>query len=184
MIKAGETEETLSKEMENAADYIARYHQAKIELARLTEKENTSLPGPSLPSTPVPIHYQESIHTLKLPKIELRKFGGEIKDWLIFWSTFRKIYDDSTLTKEDKFHYLLQSTVKDSRAFEVVNSFPPTANNYEKAIQSLKSRFDKKDLLIEFYLREFLKLVLNRNKNISLVTIYEARDTPPGTRIS
>lgn len=38
MIEAGETEETLSREMENADEYTSRYHQAKIELARLTEK--------------------------------------------------------------------------------------------------------------------------------------------------
>jgi len=39
--------------------------------------------------------------------------------------------------------------VKDSRAFEVVNNFPLTAGNYEKAIHNLESRFGKKNLLIE-----------------------------------
>lgn len=177
MIEAGETEETLSREMENADEYTAKYHQAKIELARLTEKGNTSLPGPSHPSTSASTHCQESIRALKLPKIEFVKFGGEIKDWLAFWSTFKKTHDDPKLKNEDKFHYLLQSTVKNSRAYEVVSSFPPTEENYEKAIQSLKSRFGKKDLLIEFYVRELLRLVLNRNKDISLVTIYDKLET-------
>lgn len=114
---------------------------------------------------------------MKLPKIELRKFGGNVKEWLPFWNTFKKIHDDITLSKEDKFYYLIQSTVKDSRAFEVVNSFPPTADNYEKAIQSLEARFGKKDLLIEFYVRELLKLVLNKNQNISLIAIYDKLET-------
>jgi len=67
--------------------------------------------------------------------------------------------------------------VKDSRAYEVVNSFPPIADNYEKAIESIKSRFGKKDLLIEFYVRELLKLVLNKSKNISLTSIYDKLET-------
>src|SRR5271154_1516283 len=30
----------------------------------------------------------------KLPPIELKKFGGDLKDWLQFWSQFEKIHDD------------------------------------------------------------------------------------------
>ncbi|KYN07072.1 hypothetical protein ALC62_01968 [Cyphomyrmex costatus] len=173
MLDADEEEEILIKEVENADEYTAKYHQTKIELSDLVEAGPSQMPVPQ----PIIITSQESIRVLKLPKIELRKFGGEIKDWLSFWSTFRKIHEDATLSREDKFHYLLQSTVKDSRAFEVVNSFPPTADNYEKAVESLKSRFGKKDLLIEFYVRELLKLVLNKSKNISLISIYDKLET-------
>lgn len=120
---------------------------------------------------------QESIHALKLPKIELRKFEGDNKDWLSFWATFKKIHDDVSLSKEDKFHYLLQSMAADSRAAEVVNSFPPTTDNYDKAIQSLQKRFGKKDLLIEYYVRELLRLVLNKSKGLTLVTIYDKLET-------
>ncbi|KYN29992.1 hypothetical protein ALC57_00552 [Trachymyrmex cornetzi] len=67
--------------------------------------------------------------------------------------------------------------VKDSRAFEVVNSFPLTAGNYVKAIHSLESRFGKNDLLIEYYVRKLLKLVLNKNKNVSLTTTYDKLET-------
>ena len=63
--------------------------------------------------------------------------------------------------------------VKDSRAFEVLNSFSLTAGNYEKTIHSLESRFGKKDLLIEYYVRELLKLVLRKNKNMSLTITYD-----------
>ena len=112
-----------------------------------------------------------------MSKIELRKFGSDIKDWLPFWSTFKKIHEDATLSREDKFQYLVQSTVKDSRAFEVVNNFPLTVDNYEKAIHSLESRFGKKDLLIEYYVRELLKLVLSKNKNMSLTITYDKLET-------
>lgn len=180
MIEAEETEEAINKEVEHADEHTMKYYLAKVELMQLTgKKEEHVSPSPIPFRRPLPLNVptQESIRTLKLPKIELNKFGGDIKDWLPFWNTFKKIHDDEALSREDEFHYLIQSTVKDSRAFEIVNSFPPTADNYEKAIQSLKSRFGKKDLLIEFYMRELLKLVLSKNKNVSLMAIYDKLET-------
>ena len=149
MIEAAESEEAICREIEHADEYAAKYHQAKLFLASLTERQDTQgLPGPSTTaaqrSFSTVTTTQESIRALKLPKIELRKFGGDIKDWLPFWNTFKKIHTDAALPKEDKFQYLVQFTVKDLRAFEVVNSFPLTADNYDKAIHSLESRFGKK----------------------------------------
>lgn len=182
MIEAGESEETLCREMEHADEYAARYHQAKLELTRLIERQEAHESTVPAPSTSRQAHSaiattQESIRTLKLPKIELRRFGGDIKDWLPFWGTFKKIHVNPALSGEDKFHYLIQSMIPDSRACEVVNSFPPTAENYEKVIQSFESRFGKKDLLIEFYVRELLKLVLSKSKNVSLTMIYDKLET-------
>ncbi|XP_035223176.1 uncharacterized protein LOC118195942 [Stegodyphus dumicola] len=104
--------------------------------------------------------------TFKLPKLELRKFDGEIKEWLFFWSQFEKIDKDTTISDSDKFQYLLQATVEGSRAREVIESFPPTSANYSKAIERLKARFSRNDLQVEVYVRELLKLVL-RNANSS-----------------
>jgi hypothetical protein len=98
--------------------------------------------------------------SLKLPKIELRKFSGELKDWLGFWSQFKRIHDDPDIEKEDKFQYLIQATTDESRARDIVCSFPPTAANYGKAIEGLQSRFGREELLIEFYVRELLALVV------------------------
>ncbi|GBM76400.1 hypothetical protein AVEN_48391-1 [Araneus ventricosus] len=47
----------------------------------------------------------------KLPKIELKKFDGDAKNYLTFWSQFRKIHEDSSTPNEDKFQYLLQAVV-------------------------------------------------------------------------
>lgn len=44
----------------------------------------------------------------KLPKIELKEFGGDIKEWLSFWAQFEKIHKEKEIAEEDKFHYLRQ----------------------------------------------------------------------------
>lgn len=46
----------------------------------------------------------------KLPTIELKKFGGKVKDWLTFWGQFKKIDGDPDIDETDKFQYLLQAT--------------------------------------------------------------------------
>lgn len=97
---------------------------------------------------------------LELPKIELRKFDGEVRNWLGFWSQFSRIHNDADVEREDKFQYLIQATTEGSRARDVVTSFPPTAENYEKAVQCLQNRFGRKELLVEFYVRELLGLVI------------------------
>lgn len=97
---------------------------------------------------------------LKLPEIELVKFGGDIKQWLTFWSQFKRIHENANLELEDKFQYLTYCMIPGSRAKSIVDSYPPTAKNYSKAIESLKSRFGREDLLTEHYVRELLSLVI------------------------
>ncbi|GFV26005.1 DUF1758 domain-containing protein [Trichonephila clavipes] len=66
----------------------------------------------------------------KLPKIELKKFNGEAKEYLTFWSQFQKIHEDREIAAEDKMQYLLQSVEPGSKAERLVLSFPATAANY------------------------------------------------------
>ncbi|GFS77843.1 uncharacterized protein TNCV_3031701 [Trichonephila clavipes] len=76
--------------------------------------------------------------SFKLPKIELKEFSGEAKDYLAFWSQFQKIHNDKSIAEEDKMQYLLQSMEPKSKAERLVLSFPATAENYPKAIDQLK----------------------------------------------
>lgn len=114
----------------------------------------------------------------KLPKLELVKFEGEPKDWLNFWSQFKGIHEDEKLSSEEKFQYLIQATVVDSPARRVVASFPPTAENYQKAVDHLKNRFGKDKILVEVYVRELLQLVTDPNsRHESLSTLYDTLAT-------
>ncbi|GFW24344.1 uncharacterized protein TNCV_605911 [Trichonephila clavipes] len=104
-----------------------------------------------------------------------RQFSGGIKDWLHFWSRFQNIHDDDEIAPENKFQYLVQATVNGSRAREVVESFPATAANYAKAVDSLKTRFGRDDLLVEVYARELLKLIISvqKQEKISMTSLYD-----------
>ncbi|GBM17375.1 hypothetical protein AVEN_150209-1 [Araneus ventricosus] len=83
----------------------------------------------------------------KLPKIELRKFNGDDKEYLTFWN-------------ENKMQYLLQAVVPITKTTRLVESFPVTAENYPKAISQLKERFGRDNLLVQIYVRDLLSMVV------------------------
>ncbi|UYV83401.1 hypothetical protein LAZ67_23000893 [Cordylochernes scorpioides] len=135
----------------------------------------------------------ESKRTIRLPKVELPKFKGNLEDWLSWWGQFSEISEDETLGNVDKFHYLLQAVVEGSRAQRLVCRYLITEDNYPKVIQgtcpkhsrynfnfrftiqALKDRFGDKNLFIEHYIRKLLKLGISnaRKENISLDEIYD-----------
>ncbi|UYV62396.1 hypothetical protein LAZ67_2000392 [Cordylochernes scorpioides] len=109
------------------------------------------------------VSFASSSHhrTVKLPKIELKKFTGEIKDWLGWWAQFNKIHVDPTLEDSDKFQYLVQSMSPGTRASKLVNSYPLTAENYPKVIETLTERFGRPELLQQVYVRDLIRLMID-----------------------
>ncbi|XP_018395064.1 PREDICTED: uncharacterized protein LOC108773670 [Cyphomyrmex costatus] len=171
-------EQELVQETDVADEYRMKYQQAKLAVNNILE--STQPAAHTSDGGQVTQVYRDNTRTYKLPKIQLPQFGGELKDWLQFWSLFKHIHEDTNITKEDKFQYLIQAMVKDSRASMLVNSFPPTATNYDKVISSLKARYGREDLLVEVYIREMLKLVLNqsaKSNSTSLSNIYDKLET-------
>jgi len=100
------------------------------------------------------------IKTFRLRKIELRKFDGDLKSWLGWWSQFQKIGRDSSLHSSDKFQYLIQATEPHSELREMISVFPPTGENYAAAVESLRRRYGREGLQLQVYVRELLNLVI------------------------
>lgn len=96
----------------------------------------------------------------KLPKIELQQFSGDLSEWLGWWAHFQTIHEDKQLTDSMKFTYLLQALPKNSKAYKAVSGYPRSADNYQKAVDTLKERFGRKELLQQLYIRELIKMVI------------------------
>jgi len=90
-------EEDIDKEIESNDSYRTHYLTAKMKISRIMH---------SSPEAGTTMITSNTTRTLKLPKLELPKFRGNVKDWLPFWSQFKKINDDSTISLEDKMQYL------------------------------------------------------------------------------
>ncbi|GFY27881.1 hypothetical protein TNCV_243461 [Trichonephila clavipes] len=55
--------------------------------------------------------------------------------------------------------------VVETHVRDLVDGYPPTVWNYDKCIYSLRMRFGRKELLIKFYVRELLTLVIKNVTN-------------------
>jgi hypothetical protein len=112
--------------------------------------------------------------TYKLPKIEIRKFDGDLRNWIGFWAQFEKIHDDPDIHDVDKFQYLVQATKEGSRARRVVDKYPQSADNYPIALRALKDRFGDQTMLAEIYMRELLNVVFKcREQGKSLALMFD-----------
>ncbi|XP_052753391.1 uncharacterized protein LOC128201200 [Galleria mellonella] len=83
---------------------------------------------------------------------------------------------DDQIDDDDKFHYLLQCMEVGSVAREFLESFPPSGENYSIAIEQLKYRFAKDEMIIEYYVRE-LNLVLAQAKGVQKGSIRRLYDS-------
>src|SRR5436190_5722303 len=161
------TEDDLNCEVKSADDYVEAFHSINVTI-------NNRLQNSGNESVLSRLSTETSKKRFKLPTIEFIKFSGKLEEWLPFWSQFRRIDEDDEIDEVDKFQYLLQATVPKSKARQIVESYPPTGNNYSKAIESLKLRFGREDLLVEVYIRDLLKLVLtNLNNKTGLAYLYD-----------
>ncbi|GFW67340.1 DUF1758 domain-containing protein [Trichonephila clavipes] len=96
---------------------------------------------------------------VKLPKLIIPKFYGEINQWLSFWNSFKTaIHDNNSLNSIDKFTYL--KGLLGSSALATVEGFAITAENYAKAVEILKDRFGRKDAIINSHMQKLLSVTL------------------------
>lgn len=162
-------------EIKSSSEYVEKFNQVKIYVQNKLDKIKFNSDNESVLSR---IGSETSKKRYRLPLIEFSKFSGDLKDWLTFWGQFKRIDEDEAIDEVDKFQYLLQATVPFSKARKIVESYPPIGENYVKAINSLKARFGRDDLLIEVYVRELLKLVLsNLNSKIEVGNLYDQMES-------
>lgn len=83
---------------------------------------------------------------VKLPKISLPVFSGDIKQWPEFIDKYKTlIHECSSLTDTERFHYLVSSLRDD--AASVVRTFPLAGEHYQNAYAALVSRYqDEREL--------------------------------------
>lgn len=82
----------------------------------------------------------------RLPNLKLPSFGGKYSDYKNFISSFNNlIHEDTTLATIEKFNHLLSCLTGD--ALRTVKAFQVCEENYNKALDRLAERYDKKCLI-------------------------------------
>ena len=101
---------------------------------------------------------------VNLPKINIKSFGGDPLQWLTFWDSFSAAIDKNHgLSDIEKMNYLNG----------MLKGLPLTEENYKKAIELLKERFGKPQILTNAYMESLSKIDAPPADTKNLRTFYD-----------
>ena len=127
-------ERDLNSEIEQADAFKEGIYTAVIKIDKRVNQ--ASAPNPEDPVDSPP----QSNDRVKLPKLVLRPFNGDITAWTTFWESYESaVHNNRNLTDIDKFNYL--NSLLTSTTREAVAGLSLTSANYQNAIAILKKRF-------------------------------------------
>ena len=94
---------------------------------------------------------------LKLPRIELPKFNGDVLKFQNFWDQFEAaVHNNVDLPNVQKFTYL--RSVLTGNALKAIDGYEVTGANYEAAVECLKHRYGRKRMIISFLVKSVIKM--------------------------
>ena len=94
--------------------------------------------------------------SMKLPKLDLPKFSGDVLKWQSFWECFQASVDSSDMPDVSKFTYLRSLLV--GEASHCIAGLPLTAANYVTACDLLKARFGRKEVIVFSHIQQILSI--------------------------
>lgn len=84
---------------------------------------------------------------VKLPKLDVPTFDGDILNWRQFWEQFSiSVHGSKRLSDVEKLVYL-QQAIKGGSARNAIEGLSRSGDNYSEAISCLKSRYDRPRLI-------------------------------------
>ena len=115
----------------------------------------------------------------KLPKLEVRKFGGRSQEWQELWDPFDSaVNQNEGLADVDKFAYLKSLLIEPARS--AISGFALTSANYNETIDLLKRRYGKKNAIQKAHIQELMNIkpVSNDRDTEKLRKLYMIRARP------
>jgi hypothetical protein len=107
---------------------------------------------------------------VKLPKITLPIFNGDIEEWTSFWQIFyNSVHQREELTDIEKMTYLI--SLLQGEAARMVSGFTVTAENYNNVVELLKDQYANHDRLVDVNIKKIGKL--SPVKDVSQLNLFK-----------
>ena len=101
----------------------------------------------------------------RLPKLELPKFSGNVKEWPSFWDQYKAIVHDTDIPKITKFTYLRSLLL--GEASDSIKGLALTDKNYEIACDLWEDRFGRKEQIVFAHIQDLMNLSVPSKYNVS-----------------
>ena len=115
---------------------------------------------------------------MRLPKLDLRRFDGELTDGTAFWDLYESAIHNSTdLSAIDKFTYL--RSLLEGPAAIAIAGLTLSSPNYAEAITILKKRFGNKQAIVSRHMDTLMSLeaVASQNNYKGLRQLYNLMES-------
>ena len=165
-------DDAIAEEIEQADMFSERLQQSICHVEQLISTHRNTPPthgnsptttttGTGAASEPRPEHRvtpaTDAGSRVKLPKLVLKTFNGDLTKWEAFWSTFESsIHLNPSLSAVDKFTYL--NSLLEGSAMRAVAGLQLSTSNYTEAIDILKKRSGNKQLIIARHMDTLVEL--------------------------
>ena len=94
---------------------------------------------------------------VKLPKLSVPPFDGNVVNWRSFWEQFRvSVHDKPKLSNVEKLAYL-KHALNDGSARHVVEGLSGSGDHYKETVDCLRKRYDRPRLIHKAHVRAILE---------------------------
>ena len=152
-------EESMSDEIEAAEGIQSKLREKIIEIEVMIERsKRASQPVVTTSTSQVQQENVISHSKVKLPKLQLRQFHGDPREYKPFRDTFEvSVNKDPTLSNIEKFTYL--QSVLHGDALRLVTGLSLTEENYKEALEILEQRYGNEQTIVNSHMSELVSLV-------------------------
>ena len=123
---------------------MATLLQDALKRVELTESVNNETRRPNLGDS------------VRLPKLNLPTFSGDLTDWLSFWEMFQSTVGTSKTDNVRRFQYLKGQI--GGEALGLIEGFSVTGDSYEEVVTLLKNTYGDIEQLIVAHVLDLLHL--------------------------
>ena len=182
LLALGEDED-FNKEIETAdavhTETRAKIIEINIFLQKLAESNKADSAGglqnATVPTVPT---VSNPISKIKLPKIEIKKFLGDPKEFQSFKDRFEvSVNKVASLSEIEKFTYL--QGYLGGEALRAITGLSLTGNNYAEALEILQQRYGNKQVIVNSHMDELVNIaaVTSMNATKKLRELYDKVET-------
>ena len=155
-----ENEDAILNDITTAADFRDSARKVRI----LASEKLKELSGDSGNKSAAHVS-SFSMTDVKLPKLNLPVFNGDVLQWQSFWDQFVAAVDSTDLPDVSKFSYLRASLEGEPKA--AIQGLSLTSAHYASACKILKDRFGRKETIIFSHIQELLNLSVPSKCSVS-----------------
>ncbi len=150
-------DELLAKDVEDEDELFVLHSTLERSLSDISRKVKGSLV--SIPTEGSPRSVTADGPGVKLPKLDVPTFDGNIIHWKQFWDQFSiAVHEKPNLSNAEKIVYL-QHAIKDGSARNAIEGLSHSGENYSEAVECLKARFDRPRLIHRTHVQTIIDTV-------------------------